>query len=78
MTAAPVLTDPAALTPSQWAAKLAAYLSRGRGNDDPGVIACREALAFWRIRRVVDRETGHLSAAGVDRLVAQLHGAVSA
>lgn len=73
---ATVLSDPAALTPSQWSARLAAFLHHGRGNDDPDVIACREALSFWRCRRAIERETGQIAACGVDRLVAQLHGAV--
>lgn len=58
---ATVLTDPAALTPSQWSARLAAYLSRGRTNDDPDVIACREALSYWKVRRVLDAQRGNLS-----------------
>ena len=74
---ATVLSDPAALTPSQWSARLAAFLSRGRTNDDPDVIACREALSFWRCRRVIEREAGNIAPGGVDRLVAQLRGAVS-
>jgi hypothetical protein len=58
-----VLTDPAALTPSQSSARLAAFLARGRGNDDPEVIARREALAYWRCRRVIDAERGQLATA---------------
>jgi hypothetical protein len=76
-----VLTDPAALTPSQWSARLAAFLSRGRGNADPDVIACREALSYWRCRRVIDAEREHLAAAHVPALADMLrhpHSAVSA
>jgi hypothetical protein len=76
-----VLTDPAALTPSQWSARLAAYLSRGRDDDDPGVIACREALAFWRCRRVIDAERENLAPGHIPALADMLkhaHTAVSA
>jgi hypothetical protein len=78
MTASCVLTAPAALTPSQWSARLAAYLSRGRGNDDAEVIACREALSYWRCRRVIDAEAGQIAPGGIDALVERLRGAVSA
>lgn len=76
-----VLTDPAALTPNQWSARLAAYLSRGRGNDDPGVVACREALAFWRCRRTIDAERDRLNPGHIPALADMLrhaHPAVSA
>jgi hypothetical protein len=42
-----VLTDPTALTPAQWSGRLAAYLARGRCNDDPAVAACLAALSYW-------------------------------
>lgn len=74
---ATVLADPAALTPSQWAARLAALIGRHRTDDDPDVITCREALSFWRVRRVLDSEAGQIAPGGIDRLVAQLRGAVS-
>jgi hypothetical protein len=69
MTATPTLADPAALTPGQWSARLAAYLGRGRTNDAPDVIACRQALSYWRCRRVIDAEVGRIGAAGVEDLV---------
>jgi hypothetical protein len=81
MTDTIVLTDPAALTPSQWSARLAAFLARGRGNDDPGVIACREALSYWRCRRVIDAERGQLAPGHIPALADMLrhaHPAVSA
>jgi len=77
----PVLADPAALTPAQWSARLAAYLSRGRGNDDPEVLACRAALSYWRCRRVIDAERDMLDARHVPALADLLrhaHAAVSA
>ena len=73
-----VLTDPTALTPAQWSGRLAAYLSRGRGNDDPDVIAARQALAFWRARRVINAEAGRLAPGHVNALVARLREGVTA
>lgn len=75
------LADPAALTPSQWSARLAAFLSRGRGSNDPDVIACRSALSYWRCRRVIDAERDQLAAAHVPALADMLrhpHTAVTA
>jgi hypothetical protein len=81
MTNTGVLTDPSALSPSQWSARLAAFLSRGRGNDDPDVIACREALSYRRVRRSIDAEREHLAPAHVPALADMLrhaHPAVTA
>jgi hypothetical protein len=75
MTSSCVLTDPAALTPSQWSARLAAYTSRGRGDDDPDVTACREALSYWRCRRVIDAERDQLAAGHVPALADMLRHA---
>ena len=55
---------------SQWSARLAAFLSRGRGNGDPDVIACHEALSYWRVRRSIDAEREHLAEAHVPGAVA--------
>ncbi|MCA2359582.1 hypothetical protein JF723_22950 [Mycobacterium intracellulare] len=73
-----VLTDPTALTPAQWSGRLAAYLARGRGNDDPAVAACRAALSYWRCRRVIDAEADALDPAHADALAARLRTAVPA
>lgn len=75
MTQQIVLSDPAALTPSQWSARLAAFLSRGRGNDDPDVIACRAALSYWRVRRSIDAERDQLAPAHVPALADMLRHA---
>jgi len=80
-TTTPTLTDPTDLTPGQWSARLAAYLGRGRSNDDPDVIACRAALSFWRCRRAIDRERSHLDPEHVPALADMLrhpHPAVTA
>src|SRR6185295_19183794 len=68
MTTSTTLIDPAALTPSQWSVRLAAYLSRARGDDDPEVVAARQALASWRCRRVIDAEAGQILAGRHERL----------
>ena len=72
------LTDPTALTPAQWSGRLVAYLARGRGNDDPDVVACRAALSFWRTRRVIDAEAGQIAPGHVDALIDRLREAVTA
>ncbi|MGV0648758.1 hypothetical protein ABVK35_10240 [Mycobacterium kansasii] len=72
-----ILSDPTALTPAQWSGRLAAYLARGRGNDDPDVMACRSALAFWRARRAIDAEAGQIAPGHLDALTARLREAVA-
>jgi hypothetical protein len=67
-----ILTDPTALTPAQWSGRLAAYLARGRGNDDPEVVACRAALSYWRTRRAIDAEAGRMTPGHLDALAARL------
>lgn len=74
-TSASALSDPDALSPSQWAARLAA-LSRTRAADDRDVVACREALAYWRCRRVIDEEAAQMNSQGRALLVSELRGAV--
>lgn len=66
--------DPASRSASQWAARLAA-LSRDRSSNAAALAECREALAYWRCHRVVERETGALSRLGVLRLMSELEGA---
>ncbi|WP_342314589.1 hypothetical protein LIX17_06795 [Mycobacterium avium subsp. hominissuis] len=77
MTTSSVLTDPAALTPSQWSARLAAYLSRGRSNDDPEVVAARQALSYWRARRAIDAEVGQIAPGHISLLADRLREAVA-
>jgi len=71
-------TDPAARSAASWSATLASLKSRGVPDDDPRVITAREGLAYYRVRRAVVAETGQLSAAGVDRLVAELRQGMTA
>ncbi|MCP9271144.1 hypothetical protein [Mycolicibacterium arenosum] len=72
-----LLPDPTALTPAQWSGRLAAYLARGRGNDDPDVLACRAALSYWRTRRAIDAEAGQIAPGHIDALTACLRAAVA-
>lgn len=73
-----ITTDPAARSAASWSATLASLKSRGVVDEDPRVVTAREGLAFHRVRRAVMAETGQLSAAGIDRLVAQLREGVTA
>ncbi|WP_085245661.1 hypothetical protein [Mycobacterium paraense] len=75
MTNTSVLSDPAALSPSRWAARLAGFLARGRGNDDPDVITCRQALSYWRCRRVIDAEREQLAPQDIPALADMLRHA---
>lgn len=72
-------TDPGSLSPAQWSGKLAALRSRGATNTDPRVAECLAALAYWRVRRVLDADREHLNPAHVPALADMLkHAAVSA
>jgi hypothetical protein len=55
-----LINDPASRSASSWAARHAALRSRLVSNDDPRVRECLAALAFWRCKRVIDTERGHL------------------
>jgi hypothetical protein len=65
-------TDPGALTPAQWSGKLAALRSRGAADADPRVTECLAALAYWRVRRVLDADREHLNPAHVPALADML------
>lgn len=72
--------DPAARTASSWSSTLAALKSRGVPDTDPRVIECHTALAYWRVRRVVDAERGNLASehiAALSDLLRHPHGAVT-
>jgi hypothetical protein len=55
-----VITDPASMPPSGWKTRKGSLLSHGIDPDDPRIIECDGALAYWRCRRVIDRERGQL------------------
>lgn len=44
-----------------WASRLANFKARGIGERDPRVQRCREALSYWRTRRVIDAELATLT-----------------
>jgi len=67
-----MLGDPASLTPAQWSGKLAALRSRGATTADPRVAECLAALAYWRVRRVLDADRDHLNPAHVPALADML------
>jgi hypothetical protein len=68
-------TDPATLSPAQWQARNAALRSRGAADDDPRVVECLNALAYWRCRRVIDADREHLNPAHVPALAEMLNHA---
>lgn len=75
-----VATDPASRSASSWSATLAVLKSHRAPDTDPRVIEARDALAYWRVRRVIDAERGNLSPEHVPALADMLthaHGAVS-
>jgi hypothetical protein len=55
---------------------LAAYLARGRGNDDPEVVACRAALSYWHARRAIYAAAGRIAPGHLDVLMVRLREAV--
>ncbi len=54
------IPTPASRSAASWNGTLAALKSRRVPDDDPRVAECLAALAFWRCRRVIDTEAGHL------------------
>lgn len=66
--------DLAAIPAPDWRNRLGALKSHGVPDDDEQVRECREALAFWRVKKVLDVVKDKLSPAGVDALTAQLLG----
>lgn len=78
ITVADPLADPAILSPIQWGTRLASFKSRMVDESDPRVVECRAALAYWRCRRALDAEHGHISPAHLDALIGHLREAVIA
>lgn len=74
-------TDPATRSASSWSSTLAVLKSRGAPDTDPRVIEARGALAYWRVRRVIDTERENLNPAHIPALADMLrhaHGTVGA
>lgn len=44
------------MPPSSWRARRAGLISHGATLDDPRVVECDQAMAYWRCRRVIDTE----------------------
>ncbi|MCV7257862.1 hypothetical protein [Mycobacterium shimoidei] len=77
MNSCDVALDPESRERGTWVGRLAVLKSRDVPDDDPRVVECRQALAYYRVRRAVAAETGQLSRAGADRLRVQLREAVA-
>lgn len=52
----PTLTDPLSRSAASWSARYAALKSRNVEDADPRAAECVAALAFWRLKRVIDSE----------------------
>jgi hypothetical protein len=76
-TAAVEDAGPGSRPAASWQARHAAFKSRGVSDDDPRVRECLEALAYHRVRRVLDAEITHLGPEGWEALARMLEaGAV--
>lgn len=71
-------SDPALRSAASWNGTLAALKSRQVPDDDPRVIECLAALAFWRCKRVIDTECPHLVPEHADTLAEVLRKGVPA
>lgn len=67
-----IVSDPAAISPLTAQSRLGALKSRRVPDDDPRVVECRQVLAYWRCRRVIDAEAAGLSPRGRQLLVSEL------
>ncbi|NVN51697.1 hypothetical protein [Mycolicibacterium hippocampi] len=75
------MIDPSDMSPARWQARHAGLKAHGVPDDDDRIIECLAALAWWRVRRVVDRERELLAPQHVDALADMLkhaHQAVTA
>ncbi|ULN32587.1 hypothetical protein [Mycolicibacterium smegmatis] len=68
-------TDPASRPTSGWSARRAAFKSRQVPDDDPRIIECDAALAYWRCRRTIEAERDRLDPAHVPALADMLRRA---
>lgn len=66
-TTAPPATS-ADMPAASWSGKLAAYSSRGVPDDDERIVACRAALAFHRVLKVIQAERTQLTDQDADAL----------
>lgn len=63
------------MPPARWGSRLAGLKSSGAADDDPRILECHAALAYWRCRRVLDAERGRLSPEHVPALADMLQHA---
>lgn len=81
MTGTTTTVDPSLMSPTSWKTRRAALISHGGTVDDPEIRECDRALAYWRTRRVIDRERDQLHPDHIPALADMLrhpHPAVSA
>lgn len=79
MAAANVTFDPPAdRSAIHWQTRLASFKSRGIPDSDPRVVECTNALAFWRIMKVIDDAQDKVATAHLPVLVGRLRAAVAA
>jgi hypothetical protein len=69
------VVDPAARSAASWSARLANLVGRGAPDDDRDVVECRNALAYWRVRRSIDAERDLLAPAHIPALADMLRHA---
>jgi hypothetical protein len=62
---------------TSWQARLASLIGRGCREDDPAIRECRQAMAYHRVRKVLDAQAGQLDRAGADLLCAAVRAAVA-
>jgi hypothetical protein len=77
MTSCGAAVDPESRERGTWVGRLAMLKSRAVPDDDPRVIECRQALAYYRLQRALAAESGQLSRTAADRLGVQLRKAVA-
>jgi hypothetical protein len=73
--------DPGERPPISWSTTLAVLNRNNVPDSDPRIAECRAALAYWRVRRVIDKERDGLRPEYVPALADMLryaHSAVSA
>ncbi|SON63387.1 hypothetical protein MSIMFI_04917 [Mycobacterium simulans] len=65
-------SDPSLAPSSSWRGRRASLLSHGATVDDPRVRECDQALAYLKVRRVIDAQRGRLATDHIPALVALL------
>ncbi|WP_078313533.1 hypothetical protein [Mycobacteroides chelonae] len=79
-TTTPEFDDPGRRGPTSWVSRKAALKSRNVPDDDPRIIECDAALAYWKCRRIIDTQRELLDPRHIPALADMLrheHQAVS-